>query len=287
VPEPSIGEKFNALPPTAKTAIYASSAGVGAVIIAFAMFYCIRQRRRGANEAKLAEQKAEQERMELARFKKAGVNPDSFVDSAAEYNAKDMRQGGMSDSNSYSVPNTPSATPNEKWDQAAAVGAGAAVGATAAGAGTAAAMRSPMPLLRDGAQSPRVTSPTSPGNGFNTPYTDRTPNTRSPAPNMPNFSAGPNFGAGHAPMGSPGPNPAMRGYSTPNPDMRRGSPGPQQAGYGGGMRMNSPAPLAQPLPQRSYTGGGYAQNINQAYGHPAPQGGQPPQGYWGNNGGYR
>ncbi|KAK1758011.1 concanavalin A-like lectin/glucanase [Echria macrotheca] len=290
VPEPSVSEKFNALPPTAKTAIYASAAGVGAVILAFALFYCIRQRRRGAREAKIAEAKAEQERLELERFKKAGVDPDSFVDSATEYNAKDMRQGGMSDANSYSVPVSPNDGMNEKWEKAAAIGAGGAAGAAAAGA-----MRSPMPLLRDGAQSPRVTSPSTPASGFNTPYTDRSTNARSPGPTIPNIGAVP------PPMGAAA-NPAMRSFSTPNPNMRA-SPGPQQPGFGG-ARTNSPAPMvpmATPQPQRSFTSGGYGQSIhqsygqspnqgygNQGYGNQGQPGGQPGQGYWGNgNGGYR
>lgn len=286
-PEQSISDKFNALPPTAKTAIYASSAGVGAALLAFGLFYCIRQRRRGARENKIAEAKAEQERLEMERFKKSGIDPDSFVDSATEYNAKEMRKDGVSDDNSYSIPNTPAPGANEKWEKAAAIGVGAAAGATAAGA-----MRSPMPLLRDGAQSPRVTSPNTPGNGFNAPYTDRESNTRSPGPTIPNLGPA-------SPVGAAAPNPAFRSFSTPNPNMRNGSPGPNQ--QFGMQRTNSPSPVA-PMPQRSFTsssghgpglgqgGGGYGPQPGQGYGAQPGQGygAQPGQGYWGNgNSGYR
>lgn len=298
-----MAEKFEALSPTAKIAIYASAAGVGTVILAFILFYCIKQRRRGAHEAKMAEQKADQERMELEGFRKAGIDPDSFTSTATEYNAKDMRSGGLADANSYSVPNSPAGKLDEKWGAAAAVGAGAAGGAAAAGA-----MRSPMPLLRDGAQSPRVTSPATPG-GFNAPYSDRSA-THSPAPTLPNlgFNNGGQYhdrSAAHSPaptlpnmgMGAPhSAHPASRSFSSPNPQMRHGTPG-AQSGFGS-PRTQSPAPMAQPMPQRSFTNAsGYGQppSSNQGYGQPLPQnggggygnqGGQPQQ-YWNGGNGYR
>ncbi|KAK3367371.1 glycoside hydrolase family 16 protein [Lasiosphaeria ovina] len=289
-PAPSVSEKFNALSPTAKIAIYASAAGLGTALFAFALFYCIRQRRRGAREERIAAAKAEEERLELERFKKAGVDPDSFVDSATEYNAKDMRRDGLSDNNSYSVPVTPgAATPvNEKWEKAAAVGAGAGAGAAAA----AGAMRSPMPLLQNGARSPGMASPSSDRSPFNTPYSDRAANNQSPASNF-----NPHEGSrSPAPLGNirpPGPGmtgpapsfpqpsvaspsqpfppPVNRSFSSPNAQMRGGYPGPQQPGL---PRMTSPAPMAQPQPQRSYTAGGYG----------APSARSPPAGAYGNGG---
>ncbi|KAK3934912.1 concanavalin A-like lectin/glucanase [Diplogelasinospora grovesii] len=285
-PAQTLADKWNAISPTAKVAIYASAAGVGAALVAWALFYCIRQRRRGAREARLAEAKAEEERLELERFKKAGVNPDSFVDEASEYNAEDMHRDGLSGKNSYSVPTSPAiASPvNEKW------GAGAGLGAAGAGA-----MRSPMPLLRDGAQSPRVTSPGSDRSPFNAPYSDRAVNSRSPAPNVgtyePSRSPAPTIGmtppspATGAPP-QPFPQPASRSFSSPAAQMRVGSPGPQQPGYGGVQRMASPSPMAQPQPQRSFTTGGYG---GHQFGHDG-QGGGYGSGdggaYWG-NGGYR
>ncbi|KAK3372617.1 concanavalin A-like lectin/glucanase domain-containing protein [Podospora didyma] len=280
-PSPSISDKWNGLSPTAKTAIYASAAGVGALILGWALFYCIRQRRRGAREARLAEARAQEERAELERFKKSGVDPDSFAHTETEYNAKDMRRDGLSDSNSYSVPTTPM---NEKWETAAAVGAGAGAGAAAAGA-----MRSPMPLLRNGSQSPRVTSPGSAHSPFNAPYSDRAANmspasfanprdnTRSPVTPLVNIRS-------PAPgMGGP-PNQfsqqANRSFSSPTAQMRVASPGAQQPSL---PRMTSPAPMAAPQPQRSFTTGGYS--AQQPQHQPQPQrsftsggyGGQQPQ----------
>ncbi len=300
-PSPTVAEKWEALSPTAKIAIYASGAGVGAAIVAFALFYCIRQRRRGAREAKIAEQKAEQERLELERFKKSGIDPDSFIDQATEYNAKDMRREGLTDQNSYSVPDSPATgVQSEKWEKAAAFGAGAGAGAAAAGA-----LRSPVPLLREGAQSPRVTSPTSPGNVFNAPYSDRSPNSRSPAPgptipNLDNPHQGSRSPAPLINVQSPSstggyPHPGPRSFSSPNTQMRFGSPGPQQAGFGDMQRTNSPGPVAQPMPQRSFTGtgayggSGYGSQT-QGYSSPhSPQGGSGygnpnngGQNYWGN-----
>jgi hypothetical protein len=290
VPEPSISEKFEALPSTSKTAIYAGSAAAGGLLLAALLFYCIRQRRRGSREAKLAEAKAEEERKELAGFRKAGVNPDAFTDQATEYNAKEMRFNGIADQNSYSVPASP-AENNEKWQMAAAIGGGAVAGAAAASA-----MRSPMPLLRDGAQSPRVGTPVTPGNPFNDPpYSDR-PSTSHSSASIPSINhAAPMpspMGVGASRQYQPGP----RSFSSPNAQMRA-SPGRQQPQFGGPQRTNSPSPI-QNMPPRSHTAspgygpnygnhdgrGGYSQPGN--YGNQGNQGGQ---GYWGNggNGGYR
>src|SRR5262245_1212407 len=112
----------------ARTAIYASAAGIGTAFIAFALYYCIKQRRRGAREAKLAEQRQVQDRMELEQYKKAGIDPDSFVVENTEYNAKDMQ--GLADKDSYSVPNTPGgagagAGGEKAWESAALAGGAA------------------------------------------------------------------------------------------------------------------------------------------------------------------
>lgn len=314
-PEKSMADKWNELPSTAKTAIYASAAGLGTVIVAFAIFYCIRQRRHGSRQAKIAEAKYQEERLELDRFKKAGIDPDSFVASGHEYNAKEMRDDGLTDNDSYSVPNTAAPTPttgtgNEKWQTAAAVGVGAAAGAGAASGG---AMRSPMPLLRDGAQSPR--SPQSAGfnapysdragagsAGFPAPYSERTANTKSPAPSM-------NYGGARSPppMGdmrtqSPAMGPAMMAngaqqHFPPQASRSFTSPGPAP------LRMASTSPqqqpgfkVAHPQPQRSFTTTGYVDPQQGGFGgHQGGFGGhqggnaggwnQGEQGYW--NGGHR
>lgn len=132
-PSKSVSEKFNELSPTAKTAVYAGSVGAGCALIAFGLWYFIRQRKRGAAEASLAARRAEDERLELEGFHKRGIDPDSFAGSTGtEYNASDISKNGVVQENTYSVPAT-----HEKnvWN-AAPVAAGAA------GIGAAAGMRS-------------------------------------------------------------------------------------------------------------------------------------------------
>lgn len=244
-----MAEKWAKLSPTAKIAIYASAAGVGTAIVAWMIFYCIRQRRRGAREAKIAEAKAEAERREIADLRARGINPDSFVVEQTEYDAKEMRRDGTSNGDGYQVPTDPSSP------------------AGAAGA----IPRSPMPLLREGAQSPRVASP-SPYGGGNPAY-DRSVGPGSASPAYPlnrldKASPPPPLVSPLRTPSSPGPGgpgqqqrfgqPAARSFSSPNTQMRVGSPGPrQQGGYGGPQRTQSPAQMA-PQPQRSYTAGGYA-----------------------------
>lgn len=279
VPEPSISEKFEALPSTSKTAIYASAGGVGAILVAALLFYCIRQRRRGSREAKLAEAKAEEERRELEAFRQAGINPDSLTGQATEYNAKEMRRDGLTNGDSYSVPSSPANANDEKWQRAAAIGGGAAAGAAAAGA-----MRSPMPLLQSGAQSPRVGTPVTPANPFNDPpYSDR-PSTSHSAASIPSINhAAPMpspMGVGASRQYQPGP----RSFSSPNAQMRS-SPGPQQPQFGGPQRTHSPSPIQQ-MPPRSHTASpGYGPNYGSQgqRGYPN-QGNQGGQGYWGNDG---
>lgn len=279
-PEKTLAQKWDELPSGAKIAVYASAAGVGAALLAGAILYCIRQRRRGAREARAAEARAEAERLELERFKKAGVDPDSFVDNATEYNAKDMRDNGLGDNNSYSVPASPvvAASPlGEKWDSSSAA-MGAMAGAAGAGAG---AMRSPMPLLRDGAQSPRVASP-APSPGM---YSDRAANNRSPAPSRHMQSPAPSM---TSPTQRYAQQPPHRSFTSPDPQMRRDSPAPSQREFGGMHRSASPAQLAHPQPQRSFTTGGYGGGEGPGYGgHDTGYGSGGNQGYWGNGGGYR
>jgi hypothetical protein len=292
-PPETTSDKWNNLSQTAKTAIYASGAGVGAILVALMAFYCIRQRRRGAKQARIAEAKAEEERRELAAFKAAGVNPDSFSGATgAEYNAKEMAREGITSKDSYSVPVSPSSPDhmNEKWQTATAVGASAGFGAAAAGAA-----RSNMPLLHEGAQSPRITSPPPQNSGY-----DRSIYNSSPA-GARSLHGG---AASPAPLISPmrSASPAMppqqhgqqfqqqqfqqhpsRSFSSPNAQMRVGSPGPQQA-YGMQPSQN-PNPMMAPQPHRSFTTGGYPPQTGGGYGAGGGVGygnGQSNQ-YWGNN----
>ena len=264
VPEPTLSEKWDALDSTAKVAIYASAAGVGAILIAVAVFYCIKQRRRGAAEARQAALDAEKERQELNEYRQAGINPDAFVENAAEYNSKEMRQEGLSDTDSYSVPPTP-ATEVEKFP--AGAGAGAAAGA---GAGAVAGAAAANALRNNGAQSPRIASP-GPNRNPTLPFTDHhSPYSTSPAPsgfryedphspspmatgyNQHNnhYNGGMSSPAPHQGMGSPSPvhhqhYPPQRSFTSPAPMIS-----PQQATFD---RVGSPQPIAQPQPQRSFT----------------------------------
>lgn len=230
----SMTEKWNELSPTAHTAVYASAAGVGTVLVALMGFYCIKQRRRGAREARIAEAKWNEEQRELAAFKAAGVDPDSFAGATgADYDAKEMARETIT-----SVPNTPG-SPKEKWQAAAAVGAGAAAA----------------PLLRNDPQSPRAAgsgpqrslydpSPAIPPVGYGQPNSARSPS----APLIsPMGSAGPAIAPGlnHQQFAQQ----PSRSFTTPNVQMRTGSPGPQQS-FG--------APPTSSQPQRSFTTGGYS-----------------------------
>jgi hypothetical protein len=278
-PPETISDKWNKLPQTSKTAVYASAAGAGGLLVILMAFYCIRQRRRGAKEARIADAKYQQEQQELAALKAAGVDPDSFAsETGAEYNAKDMAREGLTTNNSYSVPSPSSQSPtNEKWQGAATFGAASAAAVAAGGA------RSPMPLLQDGAQSPRITSPAPQNSGYDRSLYNASPvNARglhdgasSPAPLISPMRSG-------SPAVPPQQRPQQfqqqpnRSFSSPNAQMRVGSPGPQQ-GYGM-QPLQNPNPMMAQQPHRSFTtGGGYGASGGAGYGN-----GQNDQ-YWGNN----
>ncbi|KAI1380059.1 glycoside hydrolase family 16 protein [Hypoxylon crocopeplum] len=209
-PEKSISEKWNELPASTKSGVYAGAGGVGALLFIALIYYSIKQRRRGKQEAALAAQRQEQERMELERFKREGRDPDALAFDGMEYDAK----GGMTTA-TYAVSDSPpgsSAGPPEKgWDPT--------------GSGVAAAA---MPLLRDDAMSPRLASP-GPGSAGPMRNNSFASQIRSQSPGMP-----PQF-----PPPAPT-SPVNRSYSPSNAPMRMGSPGPQAGGYGV-PRMNSPA----------------------------------------------
>lgn len=223
-------------------------------------FYCVRQRRRGAREARIAEAKYQEEQRELAAFKASGIDPDSFAsDTGADYDAKEMAREGLTSNNSYSVP-SPSAQglTNQKWQGATTFGAASAAAIAADGA------RSPMPLLHDDAQSPLLPSPAPRSPGYERSLSSASPaNARglqggagSPAPLVGAMrSASP---AAVAPQQRPQPfqQQPSRSFSSPNAQMRLGSPGPQQS-YGMQPLQSRSNPMMAPQPQRSFTTGGY------------------------------
>jgi hypothetical protein len=231
-------------------------------------FYCIKQRRRGAREARIAEAKYNDEQRELAAFKAAGINPDSLQSTGTEYNAKEMAREGITSKDSYSVPNTPGSPENEKWGTAAAVGAGAGMGAAAAAG---ARNNASVPLLREGSQSPRITSPPPQTSPYNRDMYNSSPAAHANAFSPPNSARSP--GPLINPMQSPQHQQPHRSFTAPGAQMRVGSPGPQQS-FGAPLPRN-PNPMMAPQPQRSFTTGGYA----------APGYGQNdgPDQYWGNN----
>ncbi|KAK4169771.1 putative glycosidase crf1 [Cladorrhinum sp. PSN259] len=230
-PEKTFAQKWNDLPNTARISVYASGAGVGGILIMVGLFYCIRQRRRGAAEGKAAVAQAEQARLEIEGFKRAGVNPDGFTTQATEYNAKEM--SAISDKDGYNVPTSPKA--------AAAGAAGAAAGAAAMrnpgsprGSGSPRGLGSPGgpgsprandPLLRSGS-----TSPGFPPASFGGPL-------RSPPGSMYGQSMSP-------PPHQPLPHPPNRSMTNPG---GAGSPGPAQ-GFDFGLPQRSattnPAPAS-------------------------------------------
>lgn len=78
-----MAEKFQALPQGSKVAIYASSAGAGALALGALGFYFFKKRRQGRDEA--AAYRAKQEAMDRddlayqSELKSAGINPDSLA----------------------------------------------------------------------------------------------------------------------------------------------------------------------------------------------------------------
>ncbi|KAL1887939.1 hypothetical protein Sste5346_009884 [Sporothrix stenoceras] len=267
-PAETLTEKWNKLSPVAHIAVYSSAGAVGAIIVAVGLYYCIKQRKRGREENRLYEQRLQAERLELEQFKKAGIDPDSLTNEGAEYNARDMAKDGSATAGAYNVPQTPDSIADEKeraWG-AAALG-GAAVGG-AAGMTAASAMRSPMPLMANGAQSPahdrgfNNSTPQSPGAGYNNRNMYNNNGSRSPhqdgrmqsphPPVSPMHSPIPGLSSPTSPTYGPG-STASRSFSAPNAQIRA-SPAPSSSNpvYDNIVRSQSPAFVA-PTPQRSYT----------------------------------
>lgn len=83
--------KWNTLPAGAKIAVYVAAGVVGAVLIGASLFYCIKQRKSGAREARLATEMEKMDRMELDKLKREGVDPDAYTD----YDSRSMRKEGV------------------------------------------------------------------------------------------------------------------------------------------------------------------------------------------------
>ncbi|KAG6105661.1 hypothetical protein E4U14_005009 [Claviceps sp. LM454 group G7] len=193
-PEKSTGEKWAGLSTGAKAAVYGSGIAVAGLALGTLLWYYLRQRRIGAAEAKAAQERELLERRENEEFQKRGVDPDAFTAYGQEYDARQFQAEGMTDGNSYHVPepnpfNGPFDEKN-RLDNAGgkpcgmlggAAAAGAAVGAAGA-AGAAGAMRgqpsrtaSPAPSSHHGFE---FGVPASPGR----PSHAQSPDWSSPSP---------------------------------------------------------------------------------------------------------
>jgi hypothetical protein len=290
-PAETLAEKWNDLSPVAHIAVYSSAGAVGAIIVAVGLYYCIKQRKRGREENRLYEQRLQAERLELEQFKKAGIDPDSLANEGADYNARDMAKDGSASAGAYNVPGTPDSIADEKERAWGAAAVGGAAGVTAASA-----MRSPMPLLHNGAQSPAYDSgfnnstPQSPNynsqnmynNGSRSPQGGRM---QSPAPPVsPMHSPIPGLTSPTSPTFGPG-STASRSFSAPNAQMRA-SPGPaSNMGYDGIVRTQSPA-FAAPTPQRSYTASAGWHSASTGPGYDGGNGYNNSNNYSNNNNGY-
>ncbi|EAA35967.1 glycoside hydrolase family 16 protein [Neurospora crassa] len=286
-PKQSVSDKWNGMSSTTKTIIYACCAGVGALLLFAAVFVCIRTRRRGARQAALAEAQYQRDRLELEQLQKAGIDPDSFREQAAEYHADEMKKDGMATTTTYSVPPSPplddsNNTSGGQFNTASAVGAGVAAGAALGATGAAAASLSQSPRVASPAPAPgqqqqqqqhqqqfnsfdnnmnRVASPAlSPGQQqqqFN--FFDNNMNmdrVASPAPSIPALTPTiPNVTGGYQSQAHSPVFPPNRSFTSPVP----GPYNPQGPMYGSDMnRVGSPAPgggLVHPQPQRSFTAG--------------------------------
>ncbi|CAK7271617.1 hypothetical protein SEPCBS119000_004698 [Sporothrix epigloea] len=233
-PAESLSQKWNNLSPVTHIAVYASAGGVGAVILAVALYYCMKQRKRGREENRLYEQRLAQERLELEQFQKSGIDPDSFTESGADYNAN-MRYG--------MPPRTPDSIADEKERAWNAATLGGAASASAVGVDSSASQSS-FPLLQNCVQNSandRGYSPHPQSTRYNTPFDNNS------------FDRMQSSGPPMSPIRSPVPrlsSPASA-YNGPGGSASR-SISPQAAGDGI-SRIQSPAFVA-PTPQRSFTG---------------------------------
>ncbi|KAI0120692.1 concanavalin A-like lectin/glucanase domain-containing protein [Xylariales sp. AK1849] len=213
----SLSEKWDGLSDGAKEGVYAGAASVGAIALIALLFYYFKQRRRGQREAALAAKNQETERLELERFKKEGRNPDALNFEGADYDASSMGKGGNVTTAAYSIP-----SPESRSNSLHSAEKASAWDPTGSGANS--GMRSPMPLLRNGTNSPGP-------QGFNGPSRNNSyvSPMQTQSPGMPS-----SFPVSASPA---------RQLSSPNPAVRMGSPGPQAGGYSAMDRTASPGPL--------------------------------------------
>jgi hypothetical protein len=80
--KPSVAEKFNAMSPGARIAIYACSAVAGAILLGAIGFCCIKKRKQGRREAEAYRARQEAMDEEDRRWKASGLDADKLVGGA-------------------------------------------------------------------------------------------------------------------------------------------------------------------------------------------------------------
>ncbi|GAO18853.1 uncharacterized protein UV8b_01786 [Ustilaginoidea virens] len=125
-PEKSLGDKWNDLPSRSKAAVYGGAGAVGALAFGALLWFYIRQRRIGAAEARAAAEREEKERRENELLNKNGIDPDGFAEYGHEYDARKLRAQGLSDGNSYHVPESNPSDPfSGPFDESSRLGSSA------------------------------------------------------------------------------------------------------------------------------------------------------------------
>ncbi|OAA79038.1 Concanavalin A-like lectin/glucanase, subgroup [Akanthomyces lecanii RCEF 1005] len=258
-PSKSAADGWKNLSPGAKIGIYSGAGAVAALAIGTLLYYYCRQRRLGAAEAKLADEKAEAERLELAQFRKDGVNPDGFREYGQEYGEKSANLSPPGTAgNPFNHPDD--SRPSSRHPTAPDLAFAGAAGAVAGGA--MAAGHAPSHAVPGTPTSPPGASPGYSGFDFGVPpaastgyssnsqrqvsraQSDMMPphQSQSPVGQMRSATAdpyrlgspGPQQAYGMNRMQSPMGQPGQAGYDT------RQSPGPMQQQYG--QQRMSPGP---------------------------------------------
>ncbi|KFY27383.1 hypothetical protein V493_03521, partial [Pseudogymnoascus sp. VKM F-4281 (FW-2241)] len=98
--EPSISDKFNALPNSSKVAVYASAGGAAFLLAGLCLFSCCRKRRQGKREAQAFRAKQEamdrEDAAQQIELKAAGISPDALAPSGMT--AQEFASGGVAKS---------------------------------------------------------------------------------------------------------------------------------------------------------------------------------------------
>jgi hypothetical protein len=263
-PEKSMGDRWNELSDGAKYGIYGGAAAAGILIFGTLMWYCIRQRRAGAAEAKRAAVRDEADRAELSMLKSKGIDPDSFTAHGQEY--KGAQTGvSVNSGNAYnavpSSPHSPQGPDHQSFSALDGMAAAGAVGAVAGARG--------MADSRPGSSASR-----GPANPFAS-YDDRAPgsahsshnpnpfasyNDSRSAPGSAHSNNNPNPYASYDDQYGPGPG-AAYGRASPASMHRTESHASSRAPPAGPLppapgsyRMGSPNPsrMGSPNPDRVY-----------------------------------